>query len=93
MADIVNPQITDAVTQSNVKVLAEAPAMAMGSLYQTMAHSLGILMENAVTSQNNMNIIGQATTTQGVNMIYSVDTAASSAATSKILNENEKQPS
>lgn len=91
MADTVNPQITDAVTQSNVKVIAEAPAMAMGALYQTMAHSLGLLMENAVTSQQNMNVIGQATTTQGVNMIYSVDTAAASAATNKIL--DEKQPS
>jgi len=34
----VNSQITDAVTQTNVKVVAEAPAMAMGSIYQTMAH-------------------------------------------------------
>jgi phospholipase C len=59
--------------------------MAMGALYQTMAHSLGILMENAVTAQQNMNVIAQAATTQGVNMIYSVDTAAASAATSKIL--------
>lgn len=90
MADIVNPQITDAVTQSNVKVMAEAPAMAMGTLYQTMAHSLGILMENAVTSQQNMNVIGQATTTQGVAMIYSVDTAAAGAATSKILNDKQQ---
>lgn len=93
MADTVNPQITDAVTQSNVKVLAEAPAMAMGALYQTMSHSLGILMENAVAAQQNMNAIAQATTAQGVNLIYAVDTAAASAATSKILNENEKQPS
>ncbi len=85
MADTVNSQITDSVTQSNVKVLADAPAMAMGSLYQTMAHSLGILMENAVVAQQNMNVIAQAATTQGVNMIYSVDTAAASAAASKIL--------
>ncbi|WP_294673612.1 RebB family R body protein [uncultured Fluviicola sp.] len=85
MADTVNSQITDSVTQSNVKVMADAPAMAMGSLYQTMAHSLGLLMENAVAAQQNMNIIAQAATTQGVNMIYSVDTAAASAATSKIL--------
>ena len=30
----VNGMITDAVTQANVKVLGDAPAMAMGSLYQ-----------------------------------------------------------
>ncbi|MEN1696009.1 RebB family R body protein, partial [Pseudomonas aeruginosa] len=35
----VNNQITDAVTQSNVKVIGEAPAMALGSIFQTMAHS------------------------------------------------------
>ncbi|WP_430402811.1 RebB family R body protein [Fluviicola sp.] len=90
MADIVNPQITDAVTQTNVKVLAEAPAMAMGTLYQTMAHSLGMLMENAVTAQQNMNVIGQASVTQGVTMIYSVDTASAGATTKDILDSNSK---
>ncbi|HHN3531815.1 TPA: RebB family R body protein, partial [Pseudomonas aeruginosa] len=29
----VNDQITDAVTQSNVKVVGEAPAMALGTIY------------------------------------------------------------
>ena len=33
----VNSQITDAVTQANVKVLADAPAMAMGAIYQSLA--------------------------------------------------------
>ena len=42
----VNGMITDAVTQANVKVLGDAPAMAMGSLYQSLAHSHGILYEN-----------------------------------------------
>ena len=51
MSSVVNEQITDAVTQSNVKVVAEAPAMAMGNVYQTLAHSIGILMENAVNQQ------------------------------------------
>jgi hypothetical protein len=30
----VNSQITDAVTQTNVKVIGESPAEAMGDLYQ-----------------------------------------------------------
>ncbi len=47
----VNNQITDAVTQSNVKVIGEAPAMALGSIFQTMAHSTGILFENSVAAQ------------------------------------------
>lgn len=44
----VNPQITDAVTQTNVKVLGESPAMAMGLIYQTMAHSANLVMQNTI---------------------------------------------
>ncbi len=62
----VNSQITDAVTQSNVKVVGEAPAMALGSLYQTSAHSLGIAFENAAAAQQQANVLAQAATTQGV---------------------------
>ncbi|HGM8154222.1 RebB family R body protein, partial [Pseudomonas aeruginosa] len=51
----VNNQITDAVTQSNVKVIGEAPAMALGSIFQTMAHSTGILFENSVAAQQQQN--------------------------------------
>lgn len=80
MADSVNSQITDAVTQSNVKVVAESPAMAMGTLYQSMAHSTGIMFENAVTTQNQQNIMAQAATTQGVMQIYSLDTVSDAAA-------------
>ena len=53
----VNDQITDAVTQSNVKVVGEAPAMALGTIYQTMAHSTGILFENAVSAQQQQNAL------------------------------------
>lgn len=70
----VNSQITDAVTQANVKVLGEAPAMAMGTVYQTMAQSVGLSMQNAVSAQQQMNTIAAAATAQGVNLIYSVPT-------------------
>ena len=65
----VNDQITDSVTQSNVKVVAEAPAMAMGSLYQSAAHSLGLAYENAVNRQNESNILASATTSSAVSKI------------------------
>jgi len=84
MAETVNSQITDAVTQSNVKVVSEAPAMAMGTLYQSMAHSTGIMFENAVNTQNQQNILAQAATTQGVMQIYSVDTVADATAVAKM---------
>ncbi len=80
----VNSQITDSITQSNVKVLAEAPAIAMGSIYQTIAHSTGILFENAVAAQQQQNTLSQAAANQGVMQIYSIDTAAAVGATEKI---------
>jgi hypothetical protein len=77
MADaptIVNPQITDAVTQANVKVLGDAPAQSLSNLYQTISQSLSLAAQNAVTAQQQTNIIHQATTTQGVSLLYSIDT-------------------
>ncbi|POA97471.1 R body protein RebB-like protein [Chromobacterium sinusclupearum] len=80
----VNDQITDAVTQSNVKVLGESPAMAMGSLYQTASHSTGILFQNAVSSQQQQNTLAQAAANMGVMQIYSMDTMADAAGTEKV---------
>ena len=80
----VNNQITDAVTQSNVKVVAEAPAFAMGSIYQSLAHSTGILFENAVAAQQQQNTLSLAAANQGVMQIYSVDTTAAAGATEKV---------
>ncbi len=71
MADdtTVNAQITDAVTQNNVKVLAEAPAQAMALVYQTAAHSISLAMENAQQTQGELQQIGIAVTSAGVTMI------------------------
>ncbi|HTQ13430.1 MAG TPA: RebB family R body protein [Rhizomicrobium sp.] len=80
----VNGQITDAVTQSNVKVVGEAPAMALGAIYQSLAHSTGILFENATSSQQQLAIAAQAATNQGVIQIYSVDTMAGAVSTAKL---------
>ena len=79
-----NSQITDAVTQANVKVLADSPALSLSNLYQMVSQSLGLSAQNAVMSQQQSNIIHQASTTQGVNLIYAVDTAAVADASEKI---------
>lgn len=77
----VDSQITDSVTQSNVKVLAEAPAFAMGSIYQAVAHSTGLLFENTVAAQQQQNALAQAAANQGVMQIYSLNTTAAAGAT------------
>ncbi len=80
----VNGQITDAVTQSSVKVLGDAPAMAMSAIYQSLAHSTGILYQNAVAQQQQNAICAQAAANQGVIQIYSANTMAGAAATAKV---------
>ena len=81
----VNNMITDSVTQSNVKVLGDAPAVAMGNLYQATAQALGNAAHNATTAQQQTNVTAQAVTTQGVALLYSLDTAATGMATMKVL--------
>lgn len=71
MADRVNDQITDAVTQTNVKVVAEAPAQAMGTLYQVISQATGIAAQNAVHNQSTMNQLTAAIVSQAVAKIMS----------------------
>ena len=75
----VNDQITDSITQSNVKVLADAPAMAMGNLYQATAQALSNAAHNATSAQQQAGIIAQAALTQGISTLYSIDTASTAA--------------
>ncbi|MBO0343631.1 RebB family R body protein [Roseibium limicola] len=72
MADHVNSQITDAVTQTNVKVVAEAPAQAIASLYQVSSHASGLSIQNAVHSQQAMNQITTAVVSKAVQLIMDI---------------------
>lgn len=65
----VNPQITDAVTQTNVKVLGEAPAEAVAVATQALAHSVSLAMENATETQGGMQQINNAATASIMSMI------------------------
>jgi hypothetical protein len=90
MADttLVNGQVTDSVTQANVKVLGDAPAMALGTNYQAMGHSVGLAMQNAVAAQQHMSTIGATVTTQAVNLIFSVPVATSVRGTNTVFSGN-----
>lgn len=76
MADTVNPVISDAVAQTNLKVLGDSPAIATSNLYLMNAQALGLAAQNAVFAQQQANIIHQAATVQGVTLIYSAVTLA-----------------
>ena len=67
----VNSQITDAITQTSVHVVGDAPAQAMGALYQTVAHAVGLAAQNAVAQQQNANQLAMAVTTKCVTTLLS----------------------
>ncbi len=81
----VNSQITDSVTQANTKVLGDAPAVAMGNLFQATSQAISNAAHNATTSQQQTNVTAQSATTMGVATLYAVDTASTGIATSKVL--------
>lgn len=81
----VNSQITDSVTQSNVQVVADAPAVAMGNLFQATAQALGNAANNAASAQQQAAVTAQAATTMGVATLYSLDVAAAGKATAAVL--------
>ncbi|MFN9108911.1 MAG: RebB family R body protein [Bacteroidota bacterium] len=76
----INDQITDAVTQANTQVLGDAPAIAMGQLFQATAQALANAAHNATPAQQQAAIATQAATTMGVTNLYSMDTASEALA-------------
>ncbi|WP_208866827.1 RebB family R body protein [Caulobacter radicis] len=81
----VNDQITDSVSQVNTKVLGDAPAIAMGNLFQATAQALANAAHNATESQQQAYETMQASTTQGISTLLSVDTASAGEATKEIF--------
>ena len=81
----VNEQITDAVTQANVKVVAEAPAMAMGNLYQATAQALSNAAHWSTIAMQNATMMSQAATVMGVTTLYGIDTASTAEGIAAIL--------
>lgn len=67
----VNSQITDAVTQINTQVLGVSPATALGNYLQSVALTLAQAGHNAAAAQQQAQILAQAVTSAGVNLLYS----------------------
>ena len=86
MTDLTNT--VEGVLVTNIKVVAEAPAMAMGTLYQSLAHSTGILFENSVSASRNADMVGLAAANQGIMQIYSVDTITDAISVAQIIAAN-----
>jgi hypothetical protein len=80
----INNQITDAVTQANLKVLGDAPAMGMGNLYIATSQALSNAAHNATTQQQQSVTTSQAANVQGVTTLYSLGTGTTGSGTGKI---------
>ena len=65
----VNNQITDSVTQADVQVLGDAPAIAMGNLYMAVAQALANAAQNATNAQQQNFALAQAVTTRCVQVL------------------------
>lgn len=88
----VNPQITDAVTQANVEVLGDAPALSEGNLFQATSQALGNAAHNATAAQQQTAVTAQAATTMGVPSLSAEDAASTGAATQEIFGSAPVEP-
>jgi hypothetical protein len=77
ISPVANDEITDAVTATNTRPPGNTPAIALGSIYQAVAHALGEAVQIAVNNQQQSYVVAQAATTQGVMQLLSIDTASS----------------
>jgi hypothetical protein len=81
----INSQITDSITQVNTKVLGDAPAVAMGNLFVATSQALSNAAHNATNNQQQSYVTMQASTTQGISTLLTIDTASTGEASGRIL--------
>jgi hypothetical protein len=77
--NMLNSQIVQAVAQTNVKVVGEAPAEGIAAAIQGAAHSTMLAMENATQAQGGMQQIANATVATLITQITQITTAAAAA--------------
>ncbi|MGX1318080.1 hypothetical protein AB7M17_001533 [Bradyrhizobium sp. USDA 377] len=72
----VNSEITDSVTQANVQVLADAPAIAMGNVYMAVAQALANSAHNATNAQQQNFALAEAVTAKCLQALLGSATTA-----------------
>jgi Killing trait len=70
-------------TSNDPQTLATAPAATLGKLYSAIGQALTDAALNAVSAQQQGQIIAQAAMSQGISTLFAVDTAALGLATKK----------
>ena len=80
----VNSQVTDSVAQANTKVTGDSPAVSVGELYIATSQALSNAAHNATANSQQSGVTNQASTTQGLGLLYSLDPASAGKATRAI---------
>ena len=81
----VNDQITDSVSQANLKVVGDAPAMGMGNLFVSTSQALSNAAHNSTFYNQQSTMTSQAANVQGIVTLYSIDTASTGIDTGAVL--------
>ncbi|EHN68480.1 RebB family R body protein [Aliivibrio fischeri] len=87
MANIVNEKTTDSVTQINTESIGGIPSMAMNNFIMAINTAISNGNQNAAISQQQGQMLMQASTTQGINAINAISSASISKATEAILDK------
>jgi len=74
----VNTGIVDAVAVTNTAAVGLGPSLSMSMTYASMADSIGIVMHNAATAEQNMQAIALAATAQVCALIIAKGSAPAS---------------
>ncbi len=88
MADVVNPQITDAVATDNVKTVAGSGAEAQAMLSKALASSLGMLLNETAASAGRRSAMADQAMGAVLNKMVSMD-PSEAIATSKAMTGND----
>jgi hypothetical protein len=64
-----NDQVTDAVTQNNLSVLGESPAVAIANQMLATSHSLAMLAANSVSDQSHSRTVQLSSIVQSINSL------------------------
>ncbi len=79
MPDAANPQVVDTISTTNLKTLAEGTAFATNNVHQMAAQTIGLAMQNAVTTQQRMNDVGVQASQGFTNNMHNLDLKEASA--------------
>lgn len=65
----INPLVTDANTQNSASVIGSSPQMALSMFYQAVGQAYAITMQNAASTQHNLNMLNTPIVTNAVTAI------------------------